>query len=133
MIFQNSLKAKLLSYPGFAPFAEEYSQNAVDLVQVIKTMRDGSNKTDIKQAYSDALRVVWAAMCAVAAVGLVVSFFTVEYTLDSPKNVEKDPQRGRNAAEGMEKNSKDSRGGGEEMETNPAVPGEISSMNRTEG
>ena len=129
MIFQNSLKAKLLSYPGFAPFAEEYSQNAVDLVQVIKTMRDGSNKTDIRQAYSDALRIVWAAMCAVAAVGLVVSFFTVEYTLDSPKNVGKDPQRRKNVAESMEKNLKDGRNSGEEMETNPAVPGEISSVN----
>jgi len=103
VIFQNSLKAKLLSYPGFAPFAKEYAQNAADLVQVIKTMRDGSNKTDIKQAYSDALRVVWAAMCAVAAVGLVVSFFTVEYTLDSPKNVEKDSQRRKNAAEELKR------------------------------
>lgn len=65
----------------------------------------------------------------VAAVGLVVSFFTVEYTLDSPKNVGKDPQRKKYVAEGMEKNPKDSRDGGEKMEMSPAVPGEISSMN----
>ena len=102
VIFQNSLKTKLLSYPALAPFAIEYSQNAAELVETIKTMRNGPVKKDIQKAYSDALQIVWAVMCAVAAVGLVVSFFTVEYTLDDPEKV-KDLDAQKYSGEGTEK------------------------------
>lgn len=85
MIFQHSLKTRLLSYPALVPFAEAYSHNAASVTEVIKGMPDEPIKASLQQAYSDALHSVWAALGVVAAVGLVVSLLTVEYTLDRPQ------------------------------------------------
>jgi hypothetical protein len=84
-IFQNCLKAMALSRPLLSPYAEDYSRNAVDLAQIIKAMPAGELQTEVKQAYADALKVVWGVMCFVSAVGLAVTFFTKEYSLDNPQ------------------------------------------------
>ena len=68
------------------------------------------SKKNIQEAYSDALQIVWAAMCAVAAVGLVVSFFTVEYTLDDPEKA-KDLDARKYSEKGTEKPSENIRDG----------------------
>jgi len=55
------------------------------LAVVIKSIPDGPNLFDINQAYCDGLQTVWATMCAIAAVGLIASLFTVEHTLEQPE------------------------------------------------
>jgi hypothetical protein len=52
------------------------------LAVVIKSIPDGPNLFDINQAYCDGLQTVWATMCAIAAIGLIASLFTVEHTLE---------------------------------------------------
>lgn len=104
------MKAKLLSYPELAAYADAYSQNAEDLVVLIKTMAKGKIQTDIMQAYADGLKVIWAVMCGVAFIGLVMTAFTREYTLDGPKNLGDTLAHQLDVEEGLEKSSISSRG-----------------------
>jgi hypothetical protein len=99
------LKAKLLSYPELEPYADAYSQNAEDLVLLIKTMTEGEVRMDIIQAYADGLKVIWAVMCGVASIGLVMTFFTREYALDGPKNFRDTLTHKSDVEEGSDKGS----------------------------
>ena len=93
VIFQNQIKAKLLAYPLLAPFADEYSQDASGLVQIIKTMSsDLPQKAQLIQAYADSLKTVWLAICVLGAVALITSIWTKGYNL----NVEHKTEQGFN-------------------------------------
>ncbi|KAH6669339.1 major facilitator superfamily domain-containing protein [Halenospora varia] len=80
--FQNSLKQKLMHYPALAPMAAQYSKDATALVNVIKGMAEGADKTDLVKAYSDALGTIWILMTALGGVGLIMSLFIKGYSLD---------------------------------------------------
>ncbi|KAL2063446.1 hypothetical protein VTL71DRAFT_5251, partial [Oculimacula yallundae] len=82
VIFQNQIKIKLLSYELLAPMADAYSKDATALVGIIKLMEEGLEKTQLVQAYADALKMIWVVMCALSAVGLVGSLATKGYSLD---------------------------------------------------
>lgn len=82
VVFQNQMYKNLLRYPALAPMASAYSQDAAGLVQVIKAMADGANKTHLKEAYTDSLRIVWAVCCAISGVALLFSLMTESYDLD---------------------------------------------------
>jgi hypothetical protein len=81
VIFQNSLKEKLLRVPGFASLAAEYSRDATTVVEVIKQMEDGDTKTRVIQAYSDALGSIWLSLLAFSAAGLVLSLTVKGYSM----------------------------------------------------
>ncbi|KAL8681655.1 MAG: hypothetical protein Q9186_002252 [Xanthomendoza sp. 1 TL-2023] len=87
-IFQNQVKTKLLSYPALASKADEYSKDASRLVQIIKAMQDGIVKEDLKHAYADSLKVVWATMCGLAGVGLILSLWTKGLDMNKPLETE---------------------------------------------
>lgn len=82
VVFQNQMYKNLLEYPSLAPMADAYSQNAAGLVQVIKAMDDGTEKAQLKVAYTDSLRIVWAVCCGISGVALALSAFTQAYDLD---------------------------------------------------
>jgi MFS family permease len=82
VIFQNRMRANLLGYPELAPMADTYSRDAASLVQVLKAMPDGLEKTDLKVAYTDSLRIVWAICCAISGVALLLSLLTERYDLN---------------------------------------------------
>ncbi|PTU22073.1 hypothetical protein P175DRAFT_0508935 [Aspergillus ochraceoroseus IBT 24754] len=82
VIFQNRMRHELLRYPELAPDAESLSQDAAALVTVIQGMEGGLPKEHLKQAYTDSLRIIWACMCGVAAVGLGLSGFVKKYDLN---------------------------------------------------
>ncbi|KAG4443606.1 hypothetical protein IFR05_000883 [Cadophora sp. M221] len=82
VIFQNQIRLKLLSYELLAPFADAYSKDATALIGVIKAMEDGLEKTQLIEAYADALKMIWVVMCALSAVGLVASLATKGYSLN---------------------------------------------------
>lgn len=84
--FQNQIKKKLLTYPAFASLAGEYSKDATNLVNIIKGMKDGAQKTDLMKAYSDSLHVIWLLMTVLSAVALVLCCFTKEFTLEQEHN-----------------------------------------------
>ncbi|KAK6082296.1 major facilitator superfamily transporter [Seiridium cupressi] len=81
VIFQNSLKQKLLRIPGFASLADEYSRDATTVVEIIKEMTDGNTKTMVIQAYSDALGSIWLSFLAFSAAGFVLSLTVKGYSM----------------------------------------------------
>ena len=83
-VFQNQMKSKLLVYPALAPKADEYSKDASSLVQIIKSMQDDVMKRNLQHAYADSLKVVWATMCGLAAVGLILSLGTKGLDMNRP-------------------------------------------------
>ncbi|KAI9925049.1 hypothetical protein MW887_006456 [Aspergillus wentii] len=82
VVFQNRMYANLLKYPTLAPMADPYSQDAAGLVQIIKAMPWGIEKMQLKEAYTDSLRIVWAVCCAVSGVAFLLSFWTERYDLN---------------------------------------------------
>ncbi|KAF5863281.1 hypothetical protein ETB97_010403 [Aspergillus alliaceus] len=82
VIFQNRMRKNLLTYPSLAPMADAYSQDAAGLVIAIAGMEEGSDKTNLKDAYTDSLRIVYALCCGICGVALITSFLTEHYELD---------------------------------------------------
>lgn len=82
VIFQNQMRQKLQKYPEFASQARQLSQDAAGLVQVIKRMADGTDKSNLKTAYADSLKIVWVVMCALAGAAMIASFWIEHYDLD---------------------------------------------------
>lgn len=86
VIFQNRMKHNLARYPDLAPYATKYSRDAAALVTVIQGMSgtgvEGERKRDLKEAYTDSLRVIWGVMCAVSGVGLIMSKWVEKYDLN---------------------------------------------------
>lgn len=82
VVFQNQMYKNLLKYPALAPMANAYSQDAAGLVQVIKGMAEGADKLNLKDAYTDSLRIVWAVCCAISGVAMLLSLLTESYDLD---------------------------------------------------
>ena len=81
-VFQNQLYVKLMKKPNLAATASQYSQDAAALAQIIRTMPEGQDRTDLIQQYADALKIVWVVMCALAGVGLLVGFAIRNLPLD---------------------------------------------------
>ncbi|KAF2099620.1 MFS general substrate transporter [Rhizodiscina lignyota] len=82
VIFQNSMKRKLETYPLLKSHAHEYAQDASSLVELIKAMPAGEEKSQLLESYVYALRIVWIVSCALAAVALVASLGTKGLPLD---------------------------------------------------
>ncbi|KAL8776008.1 MAG: hypothetical protein Q9213_008412 [Squamulea squamosa] len=87
-VFQNQMKSKLLAYPALASKANEYSKDASSLVQIIKGMQDDGVKQNLQHAYADSLKVVWATMCGLAGVGLILSLGTKGLDMNKPLETE---------------------------------------------
>lgn len=88
VIFQNQIHKNLLSYPNLAPKAEEYSQDATALVEIIKTLSSGKDKEDLVQAFADSLKIVWAVICGMSVVASVSSLWTKRYSMDLEQGTE---------------------------------------------
>lgn len=82
VVFQNQIKEKLLAYPLLAGMATEYSKDATALVQLIQSMDEGLEKTQLKEAYADSLKMIWIVMCALSGAALVSTFFVKGYSLE---------------------------------------------------
>ncbi|KAL4919045.1 major facilitator superfamily domain-containing protein [Aspergillus aurantiobrunneus] len=82
VIFQNRMRHELLTYPDLSGRAEEWSQDAAALVTTIRGMDDGLRKEQLKQAYADSLRIIWAFMAGISGVGLALSVLVKKYDLN---------------------------------------------------
>lgn len=82
VVFQNQMHSHLLTYPALAPMADQYSRDAAGLVQILKSMPDGDDKSNLRTAYTDSLRIVWAVCCAISGVALLLSLLTESYDLN---------------------------------------------------
>lgn len=105
VVFQNRMVANLRQYPHLAANATAYGADAAGLVDIIKAMPEGQDKHDIKVAFVDSLRIVWAVCCALAGVGLLLSLLVQKYDINQELSgdqgiVEKDhPQPPRETTE----------------------------------
>ena len=66
-------------------------------------MQDRAQKTDLIQAYSDSLHVIWLLMTVVSAVALMSSLFTKEFTLEQEHNTKQGFDEERIAGSGRER------------------------------
>nr|KMM68572.1 drug resistance transporter [Coccidioides posadasii RMSCC 3488] len=82
VIFQNQMHENLLRYPDLAPLAGAYSKDAAGLVQIVRAMPAGMEKDNLKEAYTDSLRIVYAVCTALIGVAGVLSLFTESYDLN---------------------------------------------------
>lgn len=83
VIFQNRIKAKLLTFPDTASLAGKYAQDASALVEIIKSLPENSKiKAELRIGYADALKWIWMIMCGLAGVAMLASFYSKAYTLD---------------------------------------------------
>lgn len=82
VILQNQLLHNIRGYPNLAANAIEYSHNASALATMLRNMPPSQDRADLKQAYADSLKVIWATMCGLAALGLLVSLVVKDYPLD---------------------------------------------------
>ena len=83
-VFQNQMKKKLLEYPLLASRAEEYSRDSSSLVQIIKGLPAGLEKTQLIQSYANALKAVWITLCALSAFALFLSLWSEGLDLNRP-------------------------------------------------
>ncbi len=80
--FQNQMKINLPHTQTQTDKAEEYSRDASSLVQILQTMPDGLEKTELVQSYANSLKTVWAVMTALSSAALIRSFFVKHISLD---------------------------------------------------
>ena len=75
VLFQNLMKRELQSYPLLSQKADAYSRDASGLVQVIKAMPAGLEKTQLLHSYMSVLRAIYILCTSLAALALVSSFW----------------------------------------------------------
>lgn len=73
-IFQNRMEANLPKYHFPQDLVDTYTKNAASAVVAIKSIQDHHIKSSIQQAYTDSLRTVWIACCAIAACSFLLTF-----------------------------------------------------------
>ena len=88
VIFQNQMETRLLAIPSLASRAAEYSKDASSTVLTIKSLPNGDRKRLLIQAYADALKIVWAVMCALSWVAMLGSMFLRKASRDRGLNSE---------------------------------------------
>ncbi|KAF7616854.1 hypothetical protein AFLA_004906 [Aspergillus flavus NRRL3357] len=90
VIFQNSMHSNLMKYPAHASHADDYSKNVILLVEALRKMPESATTDDLKTAYSDSLRIVWAVCCALAGISALLSLLTKDYTLTAGEPAQED-------------------------------------------
>ncbi|KAI0159123.1 major facilitator superfamily domain-containing protein [Pestalotiopsis sp. NC0098] len=75
VVFQNRMGAAMRADPELAASAAEYASDAAALIQKLKVLPEGPFKDKVIDAYADALRTIWIAMCALCVLPFLGSFF----------------------------------------------------------
>ena len=97
VVFQSQLTVKLEAYPDVGRNATAVAQDASGLVQIIKALPEGATeRSELVNAYADALKVVWAVMAGLAFVALLLSLLTKGLTLDARMESEQALKRREN-------------------------------------
>lgn len=83
VVFQNRIKQLFANHPSLGKSAGEFANDASSLVEYIKALPKGSAERHvIESLYAKSLSIVWAALCGIAALGLLSSFFVKAYTMN---------------------------------------------------
>jgi hypothetical protein len=68
--------------------ADEFTKDASSLVVMLRNMPAGQTKQELRQAYTDSLKVVWAVMCALSGVAFIGSVFLKKTSLEREHRTE---------------------------------------------
>ncbi|KAI1951051.1 hypothetical protein LOZ12_002058 [Ophidiomyces ophidiicola] len=82
VIFQNQMYKNLLRYPEFESLAGPFSKDAAGLVQIVRSMPAGPAKENLKTAYTDSLRIVYAVCTVIIGIAGLMSVMTRSYDLN---------------------------------------------------
>ena len=83
VIFQNRMRAELESFPDLAQFAAQYSVDAVALVETLKKLPPHASQTlQLKEAFANSFKTIWAVMCGLAGIAMIANFFVKGYDLN---------------------------------------------------
>ncbi|KAI1921164.1 hypothetical protein LOZ65_003832 [Ophidiomyces ophidiicola] len=82
VIFQNQMYKNLLRYPEFESLAGSFSKDAAGLVQIVRSMPAGPAKENLKTAYTDSLRIVYAVCTVIIGIAGLMSVMTRSYDLN---------------------------------------------------
>ena len=93
LIFQNRMRANLLKSMTIASQADEFTKDASSLVVLLRNMPAGETKQELRQAYTDSLKVVWAVMCALSGIALIGSVFVKKTSLEREHRTEQGVDR----------------------------------------
>lgn len=89
VIFQNQLKQNLYDSEQWHNFAERLSKDATTLGGLIQRLEiSTAGRTELVQAYLNALKAAWVAMCAISAIGLALTLLVASYSMDKPLKTE---------------------------------------------
>jgi hypothetical protein len=88
VIFQNQMKAKMLTYPLLSEMASEYSKDAAGLTEIIKAMPAGEMKVQLMESYTNALKYIWIVMLAFSSVAFIGSWFIKAYDMNGALETE---------------------------------------------
>jgi hypothetical protein len=88
VVFQNSFRTNLYAMPEWHNKADWYSKEPVTFIEVLKGLKPGPGRDDLKQAYADALKIVWMAMTGTAFIGLCLTLLVKSYSMDTVHETE---------------------------------------------
>lgn len=88
VIFQNRLRQNMYALASWHDFADEYSQNATTLGDVVRGLQAGARRDELVRAYVDALKMVWLVMCAISAAGLALTLLVKSFSMDKKLETE---------------------------------------------
>ncbi|GLI78237.1 hypothetical protein PoHVEF18_006546 [Penicillium ochrochloron] len=73
-VFENRVKATLAVHPRLAELASRYSRDSFGVIALLRET-DAETRYEIRFAYVESLRTVWALGCAVSGLSLIASLF----------------------------------------------------------
>ena len=89
VVFQNRMAANLAAQPSLAGSASSYSLDVVSLIRRINAMSNSDPQKDIlRTALSHSIRPIWALMCGLAGVALLITIFINHYDLNQALTTE---------------------------------------------
>ncbi|KAI6080897.1 MFS general substrate transporter [Hypoxylon rubiginosum] len=97
VLFQNTFQRNMKQNPLYAPYAKRWAQDASALIGAVNDLtapQDQALKIFMVAAYVGSLRVVWAVLCGLSALALVVNAVWVrDMTLDRKAEHSPNPVR----------------------------------------
>jgi hypothetical protein len=99
VVFQNVMLRKLLTFPLLAPRAHEYAVESSGLVEMLKAMPHGDERTQLLTSYMAGLRAIYALCLALAAVSFIVSLWTEALPLDREHETDQGFQHARSLSD----------------------------------
>ena len=86
--FQNQISQHLHAIPTVAANASDLSKDNNALIQLIRSLPDGAEKSALLHAFADSLKIVWVVLCSLSGLALIGSMCVRRVSLDRAHHTE---------------------------------------------